>query len=77
MKILKSKIRSRDGSVVTTIPGEAAHRLGISPGDDLYWLVDDEGGYRVCRVSPERLEMLKAHDAAIAEYGDVFSALAK
>jgi len=77
MAILTSKVRAQGGSASTTLPAEAARRMGVEPGDELFWIEDGAGGYRVSPISPERLAMLKAHDVVMAEYRDVFAALAK
>lgn len=75
--ILTSKARAQGGSVSTTIPTEVARRMGIGAGDELYWVEDGNGGYHVAPVNPERAAMLKAHEEIMAEYREVFSALAK
>ncbi len=77
MPILTSKARAQGGSVSTTIPTEAARRMGIRSGDDLFWVEDGMGGYHVTPTSPERAAMLKAHEEVMNEYRDLFAALAK
>ena len=74
---LVSKARSQGGSVSTTIPTEAIRRMGVNPGDEIYWIEDGSGGYHVSPVSPERAAMLRAHEGIMKEYRDVFAALAK
>jgi putative addiction module antidote len=75
--ILTSKARAQGGSVSTTIPTEVTRRLGVNPGDELFWVEDGMGGYRVSASSPERAAMLRAHAEIMDEYRDVFAALAK
>lgn len=77
MSTLTSRARAQGGSVSTTIPTEVARRMGVSPGDELFWVEDGMGGYRVSAVNPERAAMLRAHEEVMAEYRDVFAALAK
>ena len=77
MSILTSKARAQGGSVSTTIPIEAARRMGVNPGDELYWVPDGEGGYHVSTSNPARASMLRAHEEILEEYRDVFAPLAK
>jgi hypothetical protein len=77
MAILTSRVRAQGGSVVTTIPAEAARRMGICPGADLFWVEDGTGGYRVTAFDPARVGILRAHDAVMDEYRDVFASLAR
>lgn len=77
MSILTSKARAQGGSVSTTIPTEATRRMGVSSGDELYWIEDGMGGYHVAGANPERAAMLRAHAEIMDEYRDVFAALAK
>lgn len=75
--MLTSKARAQGGSVSTTIPTEVARRMGVNPGDELFWVEDGMGGYRVSTANPDRVAMLRAHEEVMAEYRDVFAALAK
>jgi putative addiction module antidote len=77
MPVLTSKARAQGGSVSTTIPTEATRRMGVNPGDELFWVEDGEGGYRVSASNPTRAAMLRAHGEIMDEYRDVFAALAK
>ena len=77
MPILTSKPRAQGGTVTTTIPIEAARRMGVSPGDEIYWVADNEGGYHVSRSNPTRASMLRARAGIMDEYRDVFALLAK
>ena len=77
MSILTSKARAQGGSLSTTIPTEVTRRMGVNSGDELYWVEDGMGGYRVTANNPERAAMLKAHAEIMDEYRDVFAALAK
>jgi putative addiction module antidote len=77
MAILTSKARTQGGSVSTTIPTEAIRRMGLEPGDELYWVEDGMGGYHVTASNPERAAMLRAHAEIMDEYRDVFAALAR
>jgi hypothetical protein len=77
MSILTSRTREQGASVVTTLPAEVARRLGIIPGQELDWIEDGLGGFRVVPHTPETAEALEAHARAMAEYDSVFRALAK
>jgi hypothetical protein len=77
MSILLSKTRVQGASVVTTVPGEVARRLGIAPGQEIEWIEDGMGGFRVVPHTGETAEALEAHARVMAEYDSVFRALAK
>jgi antitoxin component of MazEF toxin-antitoxin module len=77
MAILLSKTRPQGASVVTTLPAEVARRLSVSPGQELEWIEDGMGGFRVIPHTPETAEALAAHARIMAEYDSVFRALAK
>ena len=77
MSILTSRTRAQGASVVTTLPAEVARRLAIAPGQELEWIEDGMGGFRVIPHMPETAEALEAHTQVMAEYDGVFRALAK
>jgi antitoxin component of MazEF toxin-antitoxin module len=77
MQSLLSRIRSQGASVVTTLPAEVARRLGVSAGQELEWIEDGMGGFRVVPHTPETREALDAHARIMAEYDSVFRTLAK
>lgn len=77
MSTLISKTRSQGASVVTTLPAEVARRLSIIAGQELEWIEDGMGGFRVVPHTQETAEALKAHANVMAEYDSVFRALAK
>lgn len=77
MPTLTSKTRAQGASVVTTLPAEVARRLAISPGQELEWIEDGMGGFRVVPHTPEMADALEAHERIMAEYDAVFRALAK
>ena len=77
MGILTSKTRAQGASVVTTLPAEVVRRLGIPPGQELEWIEDGMGGFRVVPHTPELTAALEAHAEVMAEYDSVFRALAK
>ena len=77
MAILLSKTRLQGASVVTTLPAEVARRLSVSPGQELEWIEDGMGGFRVIPHTPETAEALEAHARIMQEYDSVFRALAK
>jgi hypothetical protein len=77
MSILTSKVRAEGGVVSTSIPDEAIRRMGVNPGDELFWVEDGMGGYHVSVSSPHRSAMLRAHGEIMDEHGDAFAALAK
>ena len=76
MAQLTSKTRAQGASVITTLP-EVVRRLGIAAGQELHWIEDGLGGFRVVPHTPELTEALEAHEAIMAEYDAVFRELAK
>ena len=77
MAQLTSKTRAQGASVITTLPAEVVRRLGIPAGQELHWIEDGLGGFRVVPHTPELTEALEAHEAILAEYDAVFRELAK
>jgi len=77
MDILTSRTRAQGASVVTTLPAEVVRRLGIGPGDELEWIEDGLGGFRVAPHAPESVQVVEAHAKVMTEYDAVFRALAK
>jgi antitoxin component of MazEF toxin-antitoxin module len=77
MRVLTSKTRAQGASVVTTLPAEVVRRLGIPAGQELEWIEDGMGGFRVVPHTPDLAEALEAHAEIMAEYDAVFRALAK
>jgi antitoxin component of MazEF toxin-antitoxin module len=77
MPILLSKTRLQGASVVTTLPAEVARRLAIEAGQELEWVEDGMGGFRVVPHTSETAAALEAHAKIMAEYDSVFRALAK
>jgi bifunctional DNA-binding transcriptional regulator/antitoxin component of YhaV-PrlF toxin-antitoxin module len=77
MPSITSKTRSQGASVVTTLPAEVARRLGIEPGQELDWIEDGMGGFRVVPHSEDTAEALEAHARVMAEYDSVFRALSQ
>jgi putative addiction module antidote len=77
MSTLKSRTRSQGASLVTTLPAEVVRRLGIPPGQELEWIEDGLGGFRVVPHTPELAEALEIHDSIMEEYDAVFRELAK
>jgi hypothetical protein len=51
--------------------------MNIRSRDELFWVEDGAGGYHVSPFDPEVQEALRAHDEIMAEYKDVFRALAE
>jgi putative addiction module antidote len=77
MGILTSKTRAQGASVVTTLPAEVVRRLGIPAGQELEWIEDGLGGFRVVPHTAELSAALEAHEEIMAEYDSVFRELAK
>ncbi len=77
MPTLISKTRAQGASVVTTLPAEVVRRLAIPPGQELQWIEDGMGGFRVVPHTPEMAAALEAHEQIMTEYDTVFRALAK
>jgi hypothetical protein len=51
--------------------------LAIGPGQELEWIEDGMGGFRVVPHTAEMAAALEAHEQIMAEYDAVFRALAK
>lgn len=77
MSQLTSTARAQGASIVTTLPAEVVRRLGIPAGQQLVWIEDGMGGFRVVPQTPELAEALDAHEAIMTEYDGVFRELAK
>ena len=75
--VLTSTAEPQGDTVSIAVPAEAARRLGVGAGDDLYWVEDGLGGYHVTPVNPERAAMLRAHEEIMTEYRDLFAALVR
>ena len=75
MSVLTSKTRLQGASVVTTLPAEVVRRLAIESGQELDWIEDGLGGFRVMIHSPETAHALVKHADIIAEFDSVFRAL--
>ena len=74
---LISRTRAQGASVVNTLPAEVVRRLGITPGQELQWIEDGLGGYRVVPYTSELQDAMAEHEAIMAEYDSVFRELAK
>jgi antitoxin component of MazEF toxin-antitoxin module len=77
MRTLTSRTRAQGASLVTTLPAEVVRRLGIPAGQELEWIEDGMGGFRVVPHTPDLAEALKVHEEIMAEYDAAFRALAK
>ena len=77
MPVLTSKTRAQGASIVTTLPAEVVRRLGIPAGQELEWIEDGMGGFRVVPHTPELAAALEAHEKIMTEYDVAFRALAK
>jgi hypothetical protein len=76
-RALLSRTRAQGASIVNTLPAEVVRRLGITPGQDLQWIDDGTGGYRVVPYTDDLADALAAHDKIMSEYDAVFRELAK
>ena len=74
---IMSRTRQQGGSVTTTIPTEVTRKMGLRPGEELFWVEDGTGGYHVIPTRPDMRSILEAHEDVLAEYRDVFKALAE
>lgn len=77
MNTITSRTRQQGASVVTTLPAEVVRRLGLPAGEELHWIDDGLGGFRVVPASEDLTEAMEAHEAIMAEYDSVFRELAK
>ncbi len=74
---LTSRTRSQGASIVTTLPAEVVRRLGIPAGQELDWIEDGMGGFRVVPHTSDMAEALEVHEQVIDEYEEVFRKLAE
>jgi putative addiction module antidote len=77
MRLILSKTRAQGASIVTTLPAEVVRRLAVPAGQELEWIEDGMGGFRVVLHTPETAEALDAHEQIMAEYDAAFRALAQ
>lgn len=77
MSTLRSKIRRQGNSTVTTIPAEVVRRLDLPEGQELEWIEDGYGGFRVVPHSPRLEEVDAAHARPMAHYDATFRRLAR
>jgi len=77
MPTISSVTRKQGSSLVTTLPAEVVRRLGIPEGQQLEWIEDGLGGFRVVPHSPGLRRAIEAHEEIMAEYDEVFRELAK
>ena len=71
------KLRKQGGSLAVTLPNEVVRRMGLRAGDDLHLVEVAPGEFRLTPYDPETAAALKAHGSIMAEYRDVFRALAE
>ena len=77
MGSIVSKTRAQGASIVTTLPSEVSRRLSVTAGQELEWIEDGMGGFRVVPRTSQAAEALEAHEQIMAEYDGVFRALAR
>lgn len=75
--IISTKIRMNSGSMVTSIPNEVVRRLGVKPGDALYWIEQESGHFVVSTLDPETVEALRISEEASTKYRGVLKSLAE
>jgi len=71
------KLRKQGGSLAVTLPTEVVRRMGLKAGDALHLVEVAPGDFRLTPYDPETAAALKAHETIMAEYRDVFRALAE
>jgi hypothetical protein len=77
MGTLVTKLRSQGASTITTVPSEIVRRLCIDDGDNIAWVEDGFGGFRVSRYSADTAAAVEQHEAIMEKFDSVFRALAK
>ncbi len=77
MAKLTSKTREQGASIVTTLPAEVVRRMGVRAGEELNWIEDGLGGFRVVPHTPQLAEALRIHEDIVAEYDSVFRELSR
>ncbi len=71
------RLRKQGGSLAATLPVELVRKLGVRAGDKLFVVEVAPGDFRVTPHDPQTVAALRAHDKIMAEYRDVFRALAE
>ncbi len=74
---LTSRVREQGASLIATIPAEVVRRVGVAAGQELEWIEDGMGGFRVVRHTPELARAMEAHETIMGEYDSVFRELAQ
>ncbi len=72
-----SKTRVQGASVVTTLPAEVVRRLGLIAAQELEWIEDGLGGFRVVPHAAETASAVDAHTRIMTDFDAAFRALAK
>jgi putative addiction module antidote len=71
------KLRKQGGSLAVTLPTEVVRKMGLKAGDALHLVEVEAGEFRLTPYDPGTAAALKAHESIMAEYRDVFRALAE
>ena len=71
------KLRKQGGSLAVTLPKEVVRELGVRAGGVVHLVQVGPGEFRITPFDPEAAAALKAHEKIMAEYRDVFRALAE
>jgi bifunctional DNA-binding transcriptional regulator/antitoxin component of YhaV-PrlF toxin-antitoxin module len=77
MPAITTRTRAQGASIITTLPAEIIRRLGIRAGDELAWMEDGLGGFRVVPNSPQLERVTEVHERAMQQYDGVFRKLAE
>jgi len=77
MPALTSRTHAQGTTIVTTLPAEVTRRLGIEVGQELAWIEDGMGGFRVVRHSAPLAEALAVQEELMVVYDGVFRDLDK
>ena len=75
--MLKSKVIQVGNSLGIVLPKEALSYMHISKGDDVYFLREEPGVYRVSPFDPEFAKQMDVAEQVMREDKDVLRRLAK
>lgn len=75
--VVKVKLRKQGGSLAVTLPTEVVRKMGVRAGQAVHLVEVAPGEFRLTPYDPKTTAALKAHESIMAEYRDVFRALAE
>jgi len=75
--MIKAKVTQVGNSLGVILPKEALSYLHVSKGDDLYFVAEEPGVYRVAPFDPEFAHQMEVAQQVMREDRDVLRRLAR